>query len=206
MAQSDDSSVINSDYRISQLLNTYEWPTQSQNSMSLSESQVVTDSSSTESGNFNWETLLADLSLNRTTDSEPAESFISEHLGNTILVLAYSLIVLVSCIGNVFVFRVITSMSPSARTTTTNMLILNLATSDLLLTTFNISVNIVRFVMRDWPFGEVICSLTPFIQSLSAHCSSITMMVIAFERYQRYKFSFQITNNNLNNEKTILNH
>ncbi|KAF7496128.1 putative G-protein coupled receptor 83 [Sarcoptes scabiei] len=65
-----------------------------------------------------------------------------------------------------------------------HVLILNLAISDLLLTCFNIPINIVRFVSTDWPFGAVICTLTPFIQSLSAHCNSVTMMVIAFERYK----------------------
>nr|XP_027197181.1 probable G-protein coupled receptor 83 [Dermatophagoides pteronyssinus] len=69
-------------------------------------------------------------------------------------------------------------------TTTTNILIFNLAIADLLLTCFNIPINLVRFVSTNWPFGSIICILTPFIQSLSAHCSSITMMVIAFERYR----------------------
>lgn len=117
--------------------------------------------------------------MNNPSDSTD-EPLISEHASNVILVFVYSLIVIVSLFGNIFVCRV---MLTSARTTT-NMLIVNLAISDLLLTTFNIPVNIVRFVVSSWPFGSFICTVTPFIQSLSAHCSSITMMVIAFERYQ----------------------
>lgn len=123
--------------------------------------------------------------------SEEDSSLTSEQLSNAALVFAYSLIVLVSLFGNLFVCRVMLSLTSSR--TTTNVLIFNLAVSDLLLTTFNIPVNIVRFVARDWPFGSLICTATPFIQSLSAHCSSITMMVIAFERYRRFaKFSSPI--------------
>ena len=108
----------------------------------------------------------------------------SEQLSNLALIVAYSLIVIVSLFGNIFVCRVMMGLTRSR--TTTNVLIFNLAVSDLLLTTFNIPINIVRFVSRDWPLGSIICTLTPFIQSLSAHCCSITMMVIAFERYRRY--------------------
>ena len=128
--------------------------------------------------------------FNENVTIEMNESFLSEEVSNLILVIFYSFIVLMSLLGNCFVCRVMLTLKGSNRTTT-NMLILNLALSDLLLTTFNIPVNIARFVSRDWPFGHIICTMTPFIQSLSAHCSSITMMVIAYERYQR-----QVINNN----------
>ena len=111
--------------------------------------------------------------------------FSSENIWNILLVSSYSLIVLVSLFGNIFVCRVMIALLVGNGRNTTNILIFNLAIADLLLTCFNIPINIVRFVSTNWPFGSVICILTPFIQSLSAHCSSITMMVIAFERYRR---------------------
>ncbi|XP_075584651.1 G-protein coupled receptor 83 [Dermatophagoides farinae] len=110
--------------------------------------------------------------------------FSAENIWNILLVSSYSLIVLVSLFGNIFVCRVMIALLVGNGRNTTNILIFNLAIADLLLTCFNIPINIVRFVSTNWPFGSVICILTPFIQSLSAHCSSITMMVIAFERYR----------------------
>lgn len=137
--------------------------------------------------------------------NEDESIIFNEQFTNVILVISYSLIVFISLFGNLFVCRVmysnISNTIPGAcnlinhvnnhhhyqhqRKTTTDVLILNLAISDLLLTCFNIPINIVRFISTNWPFGSIICTLTPLIQSLSAHCSSITMMVIAFERYRR---------------------
>ena len=101
---------------------------------------------------------------------------------NLCLILAYSLIVVISLAGNLLVCKVIYELKESR--TTTNVLIGNLAISDLLMTVLNIPFNIMRTVLDNWPFGETLCILVPFVQSASAHCSSITMMVIAIERYR----------------------
>ena len=112
---------------------------------------------------------------------------------NTMLILCYSILVIISLVGNSLVCRVLLTpkqSSYSIPTITTGtgiskMLIVNLAMSDILLTIFNIPINIVRFVSRDWPFGSIICTMMPFIQSVSVYCSSWTMMIIAFERYRK---------------------
>jgi G protein-coupled receptor 83 len=106
----------------------------------------------------------------------------SEERKNLILIVTYSLIVIVSLIGNILVCKVILERRSSL--STTNVLIANLAISDLLMTTINIPFNIARFVIPSWPFGQVLCVLVPFIQSVSVHCSSLTMMFIAIERYK----------------------
>ncbi|KAJ6222905.1 hypothetical protein RDWZM_001450 [Blomia tropicalis] len=122
-------------------------------------------------------------SLNDIDDVGGDTSIFPESFRNTFLIFCYSLIVILSLFGNGLLIPVM--LSKNSTRTLTNMLIVNLAVADLLLTLFNIPVNIVRFVSRDWIFGSFICQLTPFIQSLSAHCSSITIMMIAYERYQR---------------------
>ena len=101
---------------------------------------------------------------------------------NLCLIFSYSLIVVISLVGNLLVCKVIYELKESR--TTTNVLIGNLAVSDLLMTVLNIPFNIARFVLDNWPFGETLCIVVPIIQSSSAHCSSITMMVIAIERYR----------------------
>ena len=99
-----------------------------------------------------------------------------------LLIFSYSLIFFVSSIGNTFVCKVIFERETSL--TLTDTLIGNLAISDLLMTLVNIPFNIFRFVLDNWPFGQTLCILVPFIQSMSVHCSSITMMFIAIERYR----------------------
>ena len=108
----------------------------------------------------------------------------SEEATNLLLISSYSLIVLVSVVGNLVVCYMMIGRRRSSPLTVTNLLILNLAFSDLLMTVINIPFNIARFVLDDWPFGNVMCVLVPFTQSVSVHCSSITMMFIAIERYK----------------------
>ncbi|XP_054157482.1 G-protein coupled receptor 83-like [Oppia nitens] len=103
----------------------------------------------------------------------------------------YSLIILVSLIGNLIVLRVIFGKQRSL--TTTNILIANLAVADLLMTVMNIPFNIARILLDNWPFGQILCVLVPLIQSISVYCSSITMMFIAIERYKSLIYSTHIT-------------
>ena len=132
--------------------------------------------------------LESQISLEQATNSVLPESVwaesMDENVRNAILIIIYTVIIIVSLFGNSVVLKIM--LSRNTPRTATNLLIVNLAFSDLLLTCFNIPVNLVRFVVRDWPFGQQICTMTPFLQSLSAHCSAITMMVIALERYNRF--------------------
>ena len=113
---------------------------------------------------------------------EKSEDLEQEDQKNRILIISYSLIIIVSIIGNVLVCKVIFEKRSSL--STTNVMIANLAISDLMMTVINIPFNIVRFVLANWPFGETLCILVPFTQSVSVHCSSLTMMFIAIERYK----------------------
>ena len=72
---------------------------------------------------------------------------------------------------------------------------------EILMTVLNIPFNIVRFVLDNWPFGDVLCVVVPFSQSLSVHCSSFTMMFIAIERY---KSVFNFSNRNCFSYRKIL--
>lgn len=41
-----------------------------------------------------------------------------------------------------------------------------------------------RLLLDDWPFGSVLCKLGPFIQAISVYVSTISMTIIAIDRYQ----------------------
>ena len=96
---------------------------------------------------------------------------------NVLIIIPYLLIVIISFIGNAFVVRVCFKHQ-----TTTNLLIGSLATSDLLMTVFNIPFNVARLLLDHWPFGQVLCFLVPFVQAMVVYVSSWTMAVIAFNR------------------------
>jgi len=78
---------------------------------------------------------------------------------DTIIIIFYFLIFLLSLCGNLLVLKVV-----QKRATTTNILIGCLAISDLLITVLNILFNVARFISLNWPFGETMCVLVPFVQ------------------------------------------
>ncbi|CAG2169542.1 unnamed protein product [Oppiella nova] len=118
----------------------------------------------------------------KTSDNFESDYQMNATIKYSVLMFSYSVIFLVSLIGNSLVCKVILCGQTSR--TLTNTLIANLAISDLLMTIINIPFNIARFILDNWPFGQVLCVLVPFTQSTSVHCSSISMMFIAIERYR----------------------
>ncbi|XP_074641411.1 G-protein coupled receptor 83-like [Tubulanus polymorphus] len=101
---------------------------------------------------------------------------------NSALAIVFSLIVLVSIFGNSLVIYVI--VRNRQMHTVTNMFITNLACSDLLITLLNIPFNIARYILDDWPFGDGMCHVMNFVQSLSVYVSTFTLTSIAIDRYQ----------------------
>lgn len=41
-----------------------------------------------------------------------------------------------------------------------------------------------RTILDNWPFGETMCKLFPFVQALSVYVSALSMTMIAIDRYQ----------------------
>ena len=108
------------------------------------------------------------------------EKEIKEEVSGDLLILgAYLLIIIVSLVGNSLVCKV-----TFANRTTTNSLIASLSISDLIVTVFNIPLNIVRLLMDNWPFGHIMCFLVPFVQIMAVYVSSLTMAVIAIHRWR----------------------
>jgi len=130
-----------------------------------------------------FEALLANLTVEQLIDLfnlRPEESIEFEKLiHNMLITCLYGLIVLISFFGNLLVMTVCLQ-----NISKTNILILSLSTSDLLMTVFNIPFNVVRLLSEEWPFGQLLCFLVPFIQVMVVYVSSFTMTVIAFYRYR----------------------
>lgn len=76
----------------------------------------------------------------------------------------YSLIFLLAVIGNSLV--IMTLVQNKRMRTVTNLFLLNLAISDLLLGIFCMPITLLGMLLRDFIFGEIMCKLLPYLQGL----------------------------------------
>ena len=106
-------------------------------------------------------------------------------------VAAYSLIFVISTIGNLLVI-VVVGKNRHLRSASINQLIMSLALADLLTSCFNMTVEIwiyakeaagQHFVWFDGSVGVVFCKLVVFLQGISVACSVLTLTAIAVNRF-----------------------
>ncbi|XP_029366631.1 neuropeptide Y receptor Y8b isoform X1 [Echeneis naucrates] len=102
--------------------------------------------------------------------------------GTTFLIVAYSAIMAVGLIGNSCLVYVI--MRYKEMRNVTNIFIVNLSCSDILMCIVCLPVTIIYTLMDHWILGDTLCKLTPFIQCISVTVSIFSLVLIAMERYQ----------------------
>lgn len=109
--------------------------------------------------------------------------------------VAYSVIMLISLFGNLAIILIV-SKNKRMRTTT-NCLIANMATSDLLTTVFAVPRVLVEIFAgsQRWLLGGLaglsLCKVVFFFQDLSIAVSIQSLVVIAIDRYQGIVFPFR---------------
>lgn len=137
---------------------------------------------------------LADVDMDTTSDSFLATTIFYEDDGNDTTVnlfeqpdwqvalwaIAYSLIVIVSVIGNVTVIWII--LAHKRMRTVTNYFIVNLAFSDASMATFNTAFNFVYALHNDWYFGLGYCKFHNFFPITAMFSSIYSMAAIAVDR------------------------
>ncbi|XP_046548369.1 probable G-protein coupled receptor 83 [Haliotis rubra] len=101
---------------------------------------------------------------------------------NIIIVIAYSILSLISFFGNSLVCYVI--LKNKRLHTATNFFIANLAVSDLLITCINVPFNILRHILDEWPLGDFLCHLVNFSLMTSVYVSTYTLTAIAIDRHR----------------------
>ncbi|XP_053144590.1 neuropeptide Y receptor type 2-like [Hemicordylus capensis] len=99
-----------------------------------------------------------------------------------ILIAAYSLIILLGFIGNSLVIYMIVRYKTMR--TVTNFFIANLALADLMVDTLCLPFTLAYTLLDEWRFGAVLCHLVFYAQALSVHVSTLTLTVIALDRYR----------------------
>ncbi|NXT90510.1 NPY6R protein, partial [Anhinga rufa] len=105
-------------------------------------------------------------------------SFLAEFL----LITAYALVTIVGLFGNLCLIIIIKRRKEAQNVT--NILIANLSLSDVLICIMCIPVTVAYTLMDYWIFGEAMCKISSFIQSISVTVSIFSLVLIAIERYQ----------------------
>ncbi|CAG0883459.1 unnamed protein product [Cyprideis torosa] len=99
----------------------------------------------------------------------------------SVLVPIYSLIFLLSVAGNGLV--ILTLVRDIRMRTVTNIFLLNLAASDLLIGVACMPFTLVGTLLKDFIFGEAACKMISYFQGVSVSVSAWTLVVISLERY-----------------------
>ncbi|XP_065290468.1 gastrin/cholecystokinin type B receptor-like isoform X1 [Dermacentor albipictus] len=98
-----------------------------------------------------------------------------------VLVAPYTIILLLAVLGNGLV--ILTLAINQRMRTVTNLFLLNLAVSDLLLGVFCMPFTLVGVLLREFVFGQLMCKLIPYLQAVSVCVSDWTLVAVSVERY-----------------------
>ncbi|XP_062586582.1 allatostatin-A receptor-like [Saccostrea cucullata] len=104
-----------------------------------------------------------------------------ERLVQSLIPVIFGLIVLVGIVGNALVIVVI--LAKKKLQNTTNILVVSLATADLLFVVFCASFTAANYAISYWPFGNVWCKLVNFISHVCAYASVWTLVLLSIDRY-----------------------
>ncbi|XP_072433923.1 G-protein coupled receptor 83-like isoform X1 [Chiloscyllium punctatum] len=99
-----------------------------------------------------------------------------------LLIVAYSVIIVISLFGNILVCQVV--IKNKRMHSATSLFIVNLAGADIMITLLNTPFTLVRFVNSTWVFGQGMCHISRFAQYCSLHVSTLTLTAIAVDRHQ----------------------
>ncbi|KAJ8415428.1 hypothetical protein AAFF_G00424080 [Aldrovandia affinis] len=117
------------------------------------------------------------------------------------LILAYLFIFLLCMVGNGLVCLIV--HRDRRMLTVTNLFILNLAVSDLLVGIFCIPTTLVDNLITGWPFSNVVCKMSGLIQGMSVSASVFTLVAIAVDRFRCIVYPFKAKLNLLVAKATI---
>ncbi|XP_014669110.1 PREDICTED: cholecystokinin receptor-like [Priapulus caudatus] len=105
----------------------------------------------------------------------------SVDLDIAVRITLYALIFVLSVVGNVLV--IVTLVQNKRMRTVTNVFLLNLSVSDLLLSLLCMPFTLVGGILQRWIFGSFTCVLLPYLQAVSVAVSAFTLVAISLERY-----------------------
>ncbi|XP_053922239.1 neuropeptide FF receptor 2 [Cuculus canorus] len=106
-----------------------------------------------------------------------------------VFIASYLLIFLLCMVGNgVVCFTILKSKNMH---TVTNLFILNLAVSDLLVGIFCMPTTLLDNIIAGWPFGSLVCKMSGTVQGISVSASVFTLVAIAVDRFRCIVYPFK---------------
>ncbi|XP_067838351.1 neuropeptide FF receptor 2a [Heptranchias perlo] len=107
----------------------------------------------------------------------------------TVFIISYLLIFLLCMLGNGLVCFIV--VRNRHMRTVTNLFILNLAISDLLVGIFCMPTTLVDNILTGWPFGSFVCKMSGLVQGISVSASVFTLVAIAVDRFRCIVYPFK---------------
>ena len=95
--------------------------------------------------------------------------------------IIFSLIIAAGTVGNALVIYVI--LSRTALQTVTNILLLNLAVSDIAFLLICVPLTAYKYVAATWPFGDLMCKVVNYVIYVTAYVTVYTLVAISVLRY-----------------------
>ncbi|BFZ24095.1 hypothetical protein BsWGS_27133 [Bradybaena similaris] len=102
-------------------------------------------------------------------------------LSAEIQIAFYTIIFILAFVGNLLI--IITLIQNKRMRTVTNVYLLNLAVSDLLLAVVCMPFTLVPVLLMDFIFGKFMCIFIRYLQAVSVGVSCFTLVAISLERY-----------------------
>uniref|UniRef100_A0A2K5W196 Neuropeptide FF receptor 2 n=1 Tax=Macaca fascicularis TaxID=9541 RepID=A0A2K5W196_MACFA len=106
-----------------------------------------------------------------------------------IFIISYFLIFFLCMVGNTVVCFIV--MRNKHMHTVTNLFILNLAISDLLVGIFCMPITLLDNIIAGWPFGNTMCKISGLVQGISVAASVFTLVAIAVDRFRCVVYPFK---------------
>lgn len=126
-------------------------------------------------------TLFNETDLDLDLGLETPPSSVGQFVTGRLVPVLFCLIFLIGFIGNIVVM--IVSLSPQLMRNTTNVLIANLATADLIFIVICVPFTAVLYAVSTWPFGTVWCKIYQYLINATAYVSVYTLVLMSLDRY-----------------------
>lgn len=98
------------------------------------------------------------------------------------LIIAYLLIMIFGIFANGLLCY--TVVRKKKLRTVRNMFIMNLAVSDIIMCVLCMPFTLIKLLLKNWPLGEALCRIVPWMQAVNVLASTLTITAIAVDRYQ----------------------
>ncbi|XP_038573366.1 cholecystokinin receptor [Micropterus salmoides] len=142
------------------------------------ESVVEVSAGCVEQGNL---TEVTDYNISCTNSSVLPRPATKSRETDSLRILLYSLIFLLSVFGNLLIIVVL--MLNKRMRTVTNSFLLSLAVSDLMMAIFCMPFTLIPNILEDFIFGGAMCKTVSYFMGISVSISTFSLVAIAIERY-----------------------